>query len=160
VEHSLSVDGSIKTKTLDAVKAQIIANAALRANFYACVDLFKDFIAQERSANGSERQIAVLNVTGGSGSNPNDRYVPDPEWQAMPKDEKTKIIAAREDASKAKKADGGGSGGGNGRKKEGAHKKKSKQSKWITKEVKRQVAAALSAQVVTMMMKRNANVEG
>ena len=86
--------GSIKTKMLDAVKAQIIANAALRANFYACVDLFKDFIAQERSVNGSERQIAVLNVTGDSGSDPNDHYVPDPEWQAMPKDEKTKIIAA------------------------------------------------------------------
>ena len=61
----------------------------------------------------------------------------------MPKDEKTKIIAARKDASKAKKADGGGSGGGNGRKKEGAHKKNSNQSKWITKEVKRQVATHL-----------------
>ena len=86
--------GSIKTKTLDAMKAQIIANAALRANFYACVDLFKDFIAQEGSANGSERQIAVPNVTGGSGPDPNDSYVPDPEWQALPKDEKSKIAAA------------------------------------------------------------------
>ena len=96
---------SIKTKTLDAAKAQIIANAVLRANFYACVNLLKDFIAQERSANG-KRQVAALNVTGGSGSDPNDCYMPDPEWQAMPKDEKTKIIAAREAARKAKKADG------------------------------------------------------
>jgi len=115
---------SIKTKTLDAAKAHIMANAGLRTNYNACVTLFKDFITQERSSNGNERQVAALNITWGSGSDPNDRYVPDPEWQAMPKDEKTKIIAAREDASKAKKADGGGSGGGNGRKKEGAHKKK------------------------------------
>ena len=69
---------SIKMKTLDAAKAQIMANANLRTDFNACVTLFKDFIAQERSANGNERQVAALNVTGGSGSNPNDRYVPDP----------------------------------------------------------------------------------
>jgi hypothetical protein len=99
--------GSIKTKMMDAVKAQIIANAALRANFYACVNLFKDFIAQERSVNGSERQIAVLNVTGDSGSDPNDHYVPDPEWQAMPRDEKTKIIAACKAAREARKASRG-----------------------------------------------------
>ena len=118
---------SIKTKTLDAAKAQIMANADLRTYFNACVTLFKDFIAQERSANGNEQQVASLNVTGGS-SDPNDRYVPDPEWQAMSKDEKVKIRAAREAARKAKKAGGGGNGGGNGKKKGNAHKK-SKQSK-------------------------------
>ena len=84
--------------------------------------LFKDFIAQERSANGSERQIAVLNVTGGSGSDPNDRYVPDPEWQAMPKDEKTKIIAACKAAREARKASRCGGGEGDGKKKGGAYK--------------------------------------
>jgi hypothetical protein len=129
---------SIKTKTLDDVKAQIIANAALRANFYACVDLFKDFIAQERLVNGIERQIAVPNVTGGSGPGSNDSYVPDPEWQAMPRDEKTKIIAAHTAAREANKAREGGSRGGNGKKKRGAPKK-SKHFKWM-KNVKRQVA--------------------
>ena len=39
---------SIKTKALDAAKAQIMANANLRTNFNACVTLFKEFIAQER----------------------------------------------------------------------------------------------------------------
>ena len=99
--------GSIKTKMLDAVKAQIIANAALRANFYACVNLFKDFIAQERSANGNERQVAALTLGNSGGSDPNDHYVPDPEWQAMPRDEKTKIIAACKAAREARKASRG-----------------------------------------------------
>jgi hypothetical protein len=137
---------AIKTTKLDAAKAQIMANADLRTNFNACVTLFKDFIAQERSANGNERQISALNVTGGS-SDPNDRYVPDPEWQAMSKDERDKVRAAQEASRKAKKAGGGGNGGGNGKKKGGANAhKKSKQSKSMKKEVKRQVAAALSKQ--------------
>ncbi len=137
---------AIKTKKLDAVKAQIMANANLRTNFNACVTLFKDFIAKERSANGNERQIDALNVTGGS-SDPNDRCVLDPECQAMSKDERDKVRAAREASRKAKKAGGGGSGGGNGKKKGGANAhKKSKHSKWVKKEVKRQVAEALSKQ--------------
>jgi hypothetical protein len=50
---------SIKTKALDAAKAQIMANANLRINFIACVTLFKDFIAQERSV-GILWQIQVI----------------------------------------------------------------------------------------------------
>ena len=134
---------SIKTKTLDAAKAQIMANADLHTNFNTCVTLFNDFIAQERSANGNERQAAALNIGGGSGSDPNDRYVPDPEWQAMPKDERDKVIAARKAGREAKKAGGGGGGGGGGKKK-GAQKKP-KQAKWMKREVKRLVAKALSA---------------
>ena len=67
------------------------------------------------------RQVHALNLNGGSGSDPNIRYVPDPEWQAMHKDEKDKIIAARKAARDTKKAGRGGGGGGNGKKKEGAH---------------------------------------
>ena len=128
---------SIKTKTLHAVKAQILANANLRTNFKACVTLFENFTAQERSANGNEQQIAVPNVTGSSGSNPYDTYVPDLEWQAMPKDEKIKIKAAGAKIKAARKAKktGGGGGGGNGKKKGGALKK-SKQFKWTRKEFK------------------------
>ena len=88
---------SIKTKALDAAKAQIMTNANLMTNINACVTLFKDFIAQERSANGTNRQIYAVNSAGG-GNNVDNRYVPDPEWQAMPKDEKDKIIAARKTA--------------------------------------------------------------
>ena len=126
---------SIKTKTLDAAKAQIMANANLRTDFNACVTLFKDFVAHERSANGNDWQVAALNVTGGSDSNPNDRYPPDPEWQAMSKDERTKIIAARDASRKAKKAGKGGCKVRNGKKKGGTHRKY-KASKWVKREVK------------------------
>ena len=37
---------SIKTKVLDPVKTQIMASAALRNDFDACVNLYKDFIEQ------------------------------------------------------------------------------------------------------------------
>ena len=135
---------SIKTKALDAAKAQIMANADLRTNFNACVTLFKDFIAQERSTQATDWQIAAVEGGGGTGggNNTNDRYVPDPEWQAMPKDERDKIIAARKAAREAKKKAGGGKGGGGGKGK-GPHKKK--QAKWMRKEITRQVAKALTA---------------
>ena len=77
-----------------------MANADLRTNFNACVTLFKDFIAQERSTQATNRQIAAVEGGGGTvgGNNTNNRYMPDPEWQAMPKDERDKIIAARKAA--------------------------------------------------------------
>jgi hypothetical protein len=100
---------SIKTKALDAAKAQIMANAKLRTNFNACVTLFKDFIAQERYNQATDWQIAAVEGSGGAGggNNTNDRYLPDPEWQAMPKDERDKIISARKAACEAKKKAGG-----------------------------------------------------
>jgi hypothetical protein len=134
---------SIKTKALDAAKAQIMANADLRTDFNACVTLFKDFIAQERSANGAERQVSAVDSAGGGKKNPDDRYVPDPEWQSMPKDERDKIIAARNATRKAKKSGSGGGGGGGGNGK--ARKGNPKQAKWMKKEVKRLVANAMTA---------------
>ncbi len=68
--------------------------------------------------------------------------MPDPEWQAMPKDERDKTIAACKSACEAKKKAGGGKGGGGGKGK-GPHKKK--QTKWIRNEITRQVAKALTA---------------
>ena len=44
----------IKTKALDAAKAQITANASLRTNYNACVTLFKDIIAKERSTQATD----------------------------------------------------------------------------------------------------------
>jgi len=72
---------SIKMKSLDAAKAQIMANANLRTNFNACVTLFKDFIAQERSTQATDWQIAAVKGGGGTGggNNTNNRYVPDTE---------------------------------------------------------------------------------
>ena len=135
---------SIKTKSLDAAKAQIMANADLRTDFNACVTLFKDFIAQERSANGAERQISAASSAGGGNSIDYNRYVPDPEWQELSKDERDKYTAARKAAREAKKASKGG-GGGDGKNKDKSPKKNSKQAKWMKKEIKRQEAKALTA---------------
>jgi len=51
---------SIKTKALYAAEAQIMDNAKLRIDFNACVTLFKDFIAQERSTQATDWQIAAV----------------------------------------------------------------------------------------------------
>jgi hypothetical protein len=135
---------SIKTKSLDAVKAQIMANAELRTDFNACVTLFKDFISQERSANGAERQISSATSTGGGGGDTDyNRYVPDPKWQGLAQDERDKYTAARKAAREAKKKAGGGGGGGGGKGK-ATPKKNPKQAKWMKKEIKRQVAKALT----------------
>jgi len=80
----------------------------------------------------------------GEGNNTDDRYVPDPEWQAMSKDERDNVIAARKAARQARKTGSGSSGGGKGKGKKGGACK-SRQTKWMKKEVKRQVAMALSA---------------
>ena len=77
----------IKTKVLDPVKTQIMASAALRNNFDACVNLYKDFIEQSdnlgvRDANISSVQSDRNEATGkngsarGSGTN-YDKIVPD-----------------------------------------------------------------------------------
>ena len=82
----------------------------------------------------TDRQIAAVKGgrgTGG-GNNTYERYVPDPEWQAMPKDERDKIVAARKAAREAKKKAGSGKGGGGGKGKS-PHKKK--QAKWMKKEI-------------------------
>ena len=116
---------SIKTKALDAAKAQIMANADPRTNFNACVTLFKDFITQERSTQATDRQIDAVKGGGGisGGNNTNNRYVPDPEWQAMPKDERDNIIDARKAARESKKKASGGKGGGGGKGKSPLKKK-------------------------------------
>ena len=120
-----------------------MANANLRTNFNACVTLFKDFIAQERSTQATDRQIAAVKGGGrtGGGNNTNDCYVPDPEWYTVPKDERDKIISARKAACEAKKKAGGRKGGGGGKGK-GPHKKK--HAKWMKKEITCQVAKALT----------------
>ena len=63
----------IKTKVLDPVKTQIMASAALRNDFDACINLYKDFIEQSddlgvRDANISSVQSDRNGATGKSGS--------------------------------------------------------------------------------------------
>ena len=77
----------IKTKVMDPVKTQIMASAALRNDFDACVNLYIDFI--ERSDDLSVRNASISLVHsnknsmssgsgGGKGSGTNyDKVVPD-----------------------------------------------------------------------------------
>jgi hypothetical protein len=50
------------------------------------------------------------------------KYVPDPEKQELPKDERDKYVAARKAAHEAKKAGGGGGGGKKKNKDNKAHR--------------------------------------
>ena len=50
----------IKTKVLDPAKTQIMASAALRNDFDACVNLYKDFI--EQSDNLGFHNANILSV--------------------------------------------------------------------------------------------------
>jgi len=67
------------------------------------------------------KQVPALNLNGGSGSDPNICYIPDPEWQDIPRDERDKIIAVRKAACNAKNTGRSGGGSGSGKWKGGAH---------------------------------------
>ena len=69
-----------------------MANSDLRTNFNACVTLSKTSLHKRGQANGNEHQVAAVTLSGGGGYDPNDRYVPDPIWQAMSKDERDKVL--------------------------------------------------------------------
>lgn len=56
----------IKTDKLDSVKTQIMASAALRVDFDACVNLFKDFIAQTQSDSNATLNISSVSQSRGS----------------------------------------------------------------------------------------------
>ena len=58
----------IKTPTLDSVKTQIMSDVALRQDFDACVNLYKDFIKQKSaSSTTQDSMIAGFKSSGGSG---------------------------------------------------------------------------------------------
>ena len=100
MQHLIS---GIKTKVLDPVKTQIMASSALRNDFDACVNLYKDSIEQSdelgvRDANISSVQSDRNGETGksgsarGSGTNYDkifpdnsvpDRYYSGEEYQAL-----------------------------------------------------------------------------
>lgn len=59
----LLMDG-INSSLLDSVKNTIFATEALRSDFDACVNLFKDAIAHSQSARGGKNAIRDANVSG------------------------------------------------------------------------------------------------
>ncbi len=74
------VDG-IRTSSLDSVKAQVYASADLRADFQACVNLFKDFLKQSSNARDAARNSNISAIqrenTNGPGKQPMDLSVED-----------------------------------------------------------------------------------
>ena len=81
---------SIKTKSLDTIKGQIMASAELRTNFDKCTTLFKDFLAQDKII-GVEQSVAKVGLKGGA----NLSYIPKEEWLKLSQLEKDKIDAVR-----------------------------------------------------------------
>ena len=70
----------IKTKLLDPVKTQIMANATLRNDFDVCVNLYKDFIEQRDDLGVHDANVSSVHSDknsspsgsggeGGSGTN-------------------------------------------------------------------------------------------
>ena len=102
---------SIKMKSLDTIKGQIMTSADLRTDFDKCTTLFKDFLAQDK-INGVERSVPKVGLEGGV----NLRYVPKDEWNKLSQSEQDEINAGREAQKKARRlAKGGDKGGGGGR---------------------------------------------
>jgi len=52
--------GGISTNALDAVKTRILSDAPLRCDFEGCVNLYKDFIKQQRTGNDVQEREAKV----------------------------------------------------------------------------------------------------
>ena len=49
-----------KTKELDVIKTQILANPTLRSDFTGCVTLYKDYLAQKASAANATLNVSAV----------------------------------------------------------------------------------------------------
>jgi len=52
--------GGIHTNAFDAVKTRIMSDASLRCDFEGCINLFKDFIKQQRTGNDAQEREAKV----------------------------------------------------------------------------------------------------
>jgi len=52
--------GGINTNALDAVKTRILLDSSLRCDFEGCVNLYKDFIKQQRTGNDAQEREAKV----------------------------------------------------------------------------------------------------
>ena len=91
VRHLLN---GIKDPTLNTVKTTIMASATLRNDFDACVNLFQDFIAQNKAHAGATRSVHIAAVESGRGGDTElneknadmtveDRYYKKPEYDKL-----------------------------------------------------------------------------
>lgn len=145
VRHLL--DG-IKTTTLDTVKTRIMSDAALRADFQRCVNLFQDFIEQKASHEIRDVTIAAVRAEGGGHSNDDwknvkpdmsveDRYYKKSEYMKLSPEKKAALKIIREKRGGGKKRKSTASG------KSPAHGQLSKQVKTL---VSKALIAALASE--------------
>ena len=141
---------SIKTKSLDTIKGQIMASADLRNDFDKCTTLFKDFLTQDK-INGVERGISAVGIEGGL----NLSYVPKAEWDAMSQAQKDEVDAGRK-AKKARrlaKGDGGGKGSGGGGSDKAKGKDKDKSAKWKKRGIAKLINKAVDRKIKALNSK-------
>lgn len=120
VRHLLN---GIKTSTLDSVKAQVMSSAELRVSFEDTVNLFNDFIAQNRALQdkgGRERTVASMRTQQGGMNDEEieadmsveDRYYKKTEYDKL-SPAKKKGLRLKRDKRNSKKKGKSGDGGGN-----------------------------------------------
>lgn len=102
VRHLLA---GIKTNALDSVKTRIMSDAALRTDFEACVNLYKDFIKQSTalqnptigiSSTTSNKRKTVSFDLDQEGVEVEDRYYSNKEYSKLTAAQKSKLKALRE----------------------------------------------------------------
>jgi hypothetical protein len=141
---------SIKTKSLDTIKGQIMASADLRNDFDKCTTLFKDFLAQDK-INGVERGISAFGTDGGL----NLSYVPKAEWDALSQAQKNEVDDGRkaEKARRLAKGGGGGKGSGGGGNGKAKGKDKDKSAKWKKRGLNKLVNKAVDRKIKALSSK-------
>jgi len=143
---------SIKTKSLDTIKGQIMASADLRTDFDKCTTLFKDFLAQDK-INGIERSVSAVGIEGA----PSLSYVPKEEWNNMTQAQKDEIDAGRkaQKARRSAKGEGGGKGGGGGGGGGGKNKGKdnAKSAKWKKRGIAKLISKAVDRKIKALSSK-------
>lgn len=108
----------IKTKDFDSVKTRIMSDETLRTDYDACVNLFKDYLAQNPTLRHTPNvQIADMNQTpaggdgGGGGGGGNDLPDMTVEDRYYTKQEYMKLTSAQKHGLKIKRQKRGHKGG-------------------------------------------------
>ena len=104
----------IKTSALDSVKTRIMSDAALRTDFEACVNLYKDFIKQSSalqnpvigiSAATTKKRKAASFEDDLQGVEVEDRYYSNKEYKKLSSEQKAKLKSMRDErGAKGKKS--------------------------------------------------------
>jgi len=102
----------IKDSSLNVIKSQILANAEVRQDFDKAVNLYKDYIHQEKTHTTPTFQIAAVHaeVPQQSDQQVEDRYYTVKEYQKLSDDQKEQLRQMRMKRGKKRKGGRGGEG--------------------------------------------------